>query len=742
MINGKIAPATTCTVDTFLNKLSENNKYNTSKIITAYKVAEKAHANQFRKSGEPYIIHPLCVSLILLELGMDTDTICAGMLHDVVEDTDMTLDDIRKQFGQDVAMLVDSVTKIGKIPSFSKEEQVAENIRRIVIATAKDIRVIIIKLADRLHNMRTLQHRDPAGQRRTARETMNIFAPIAHRLGIYAIQNELEELSFKYLDPFAYQQIDDLLELDKEGRERFIETIKNIILDEFKKYPNYTFLEKATIEGRVKSMYGMYKKMYIKHKDFNQVYDKYALRIIVDNKNDCYIVLGIIHDIFTPLPERVKDYIANPKPNMYQSLHTTVVGKEGIPFEVQIRSWEMHHNAEYGIAAHWKYKEGIKIENTRLDNRVNWFRNIIEAQQYCDDVEGIVDMIKDDRMAEDILVMTPKGDPITMPNGCTIIDFAYKIHTQVGHKAMGAKVNGVMVPLEYKIKSGDIVEIVTSKDINKGPNRAWLNVATTNEAKSKIRTWFKKEKRDENILQGKDMIDREFRRNKMHIPEEDMYNFLCDDFKRYNCETLDDFYASVGYGGIIISKIIQRLKNKYDKLYLPQQPQESTETKATRKSKKLKDNNSHGIVFENGLDNCEIKISQCCSPMPYDEIIGFITRGKGVVSIHKKTCPNYKSAMKKNNEPERWIEAHWREIKSEYFQASMEVIATDRIGLVFDITSIMTQSRIMIKHSSSGMLKNGNAIFRASIFIANLEQLNNLFDKLKKVDGVISVNRV
>ncbi|MEE7581579.1 MAG: bifunctional (p)ppGpp synthetase/guanosine-3',5'-bis(diphosphate) 3'-pyrophosphohydrolase [Oscillospiraceae bacterium] len=735
MMNNELAPITTCDLKTFLNRLIESDKYNTSKIITAYKVAEKAHKNQFRKSGEPYIIHPLCVSMILLDLGMDTDTICAGMLHDVVEDTDMTLDDIRKQFGQDVAMLVDSVTKIGKIPYFSKEEQVAENTRKIIMATANDIRVIIIKLADRLHNMRTLQHRTHDGQLRTARETMNIYAPIAHRLGIYAIQTELEELSFKYLDEFAYQQIESLLELDKKERENFIETIKQTIRDEFKKYPDYKFLENVTIDGRAKSIYSIYKKMFVRHKRFNELYDKYAIRIIVDDKNQCYIVLGIIHDLFTPLPERVKDYIANPKPNMYQSLHTTVVGKDGIPFEVQIRSWEMHRNAEYGIAAHWKYKERIKVEDPRFDNRVNWFRNILEAQQSCDDVESIVDMIKDERMNDDILVMTPKGDPITMPNGCTAIDFAYKIHTEVGHKAIGAKVNGAMVPLDYKIKSGDIVDIIDSKDDKKGPNRAWLNIATTTEAKTKIKTWFKKEKREENILQGKDMIEREFKRNQIHVPENEMYNFLCDDFKKYNCTTLDDYYASVGYGGIIISKIIQRLKVKYDKLYAP--PQEEVPTK-----KKSKDMNSHGIVFENGLDNCEVKISQCCSPMPYDDIIGFITRGKGVVSIHKTTCPNYKAAVRKNVDMERWIKAHWQEAKSEYFQANIEVIATDRIGLVFDITNIMTQSRIMIRHSSSGMLKNGNAIFRASISIASLEQLNNLFDKIKKIDGVISVNRV
>lgn len=745
MINNKIMPITTCDVNTFLNKLGEcnkNNKYDVSKIIHALRVAEEAHKGQFRKSGEPYIIHPICVSMILLELGMDTDTICAGLLHDVVEDTDMTLEDIRKMFGFTIAELVDSVTKIGQIPSLkipmTKEEQLAENVRKMIFATSRDPRVIIIKLADRLHNMRTLEHRSPNGQLRTARETMNIFAPIAHRLGINPIKNELEQLSFKYLDPFAYKQIDDLLEDDRVGREEFIEKIKQDILDEFKKYPQYEFLKHATLEGRVKSIYGLYKKMFLgkECKQFNQIYDKYAVRIIVDTKEECYVVFGIIHDLFTPMPNRVKDYIANPKENMYQSLHTTVVGKEGIPFEVQIRSWDMHKNAEFGIAAHWKYKEKLKWNDPFEDKRVNWFRNIIEAQQSCDDAENIIDMLKDERN-DGILVMTPKGDPINMPNGCTVIDFAYKIHTKVGHKAIGAKVNGAMVPLEYKIKSGDIVEIITSKDENKGPNRAWLNIATTNEAKNKIKSWFKKEKREENIIQGKEMLEHEFKRNRMRIPEDKVTEFLSDDLKRYNCDTMEDYFASIGYGGIVLSKIMPRLKNKYDKLYSP--VSEPIEPKSI--IKKDNSNKSHGIVFENGLDNCDIKISQCCSPMPYDDIVGFITRGKGV-SIHKTSCPNYKSSLKKGDSPDRWIKASWVESKAEYFQANIEVIATDRVGLVYDITSILMQSRIMIKHSNSGILKNKNAIFKASIFIASPEQLNNLFDKIRKVKGVISVNRV
>ena len=738
-MSNRIQPLETCNINMFLNKLMESNKYNVSKIVTAYNVASEAHKNQIRKSGEPYIIHPLCVSMILLELGMDTDTICAAMLHDVVEDTDMTLDDIRKKFGQDVAMLVDSVTKIGQIPSFTREEQQAKDVQKIIIATAKDIRVILIKLADRLHNMRTLEYRSPQGQLRTARETMNVYAPIAHKLGISSIKYELEELSFKYLDPFAYKNISQLLDADCKNREAFIERIKTSILDEFKKYPQYTFLKNATIEGRVKSLYSLYKKMYVGNKNFNDIYDKYAVRVIIDDKDSCYIVLGIIHDLFTPLPNRVKDYIANPKENMYQSLHTTVLGQEGIPFEVQIRTWSMHINAEYGIAAHWKYKDGKdQIESTKFDKRINWFRTIMEAQQSSDDVESIVDMIKDSRMEEDILTFTPKGLPITLKKGATAIDFAYRVHTDVGHQAIGAKVNNVLVPLEYKLKSGDIVDIITSKDPKKGPNRAWLNIVATVEAKSKIKSWFKKEKRDENIVQGKEMLMREFKRNRMNVPEQDMSNFLCDDFKRYNCNTLDDYYACIGYGGVIISKIIQRLKNKYDKMYTPIDEQEDIIEK-NAKNRKV-NNISQGIVFDNGLDNCEVKLSQCCNPVPYDDIVGFITRGKGI-SIHKTTCPNYKSAVRKNNEPERWITAHWAKGKFEYFQVNMEVIANDRIGLVFDITSIMTQSHIMIIHSSSGKLKNGNAYIRATISITSLDQMKNLFDKIKKVKGVISVNR-
>lgn len=740
MINHKIMPITTCDVNTFLNKLCENNQYNTSKIIKALRVAEEAHKGQFRKSGEPYIIHPICVSMILLELGMDTDTICAGLLHDVVEDTDVTLDDLRKQFGLKVAILVDSVTKIGQLPNLkvalTKDEQLAENVRKMVFATACDVRVIIVKLADRLHNMRTLEYRSPNGQLRTARETMNIFVPIAHRLGIYTIKNELEQLSFKYLDPFAYKQIDDLLECDRVGRDKFIQKIQQDILEEFKKYPQYEFLKKVSLEGRVKSIYGIYKKMFLKHIDFHQIYDKYAVRIITDTKEECYLIFGIIHDLFNPLPDRIKDYIANPKNNGYQSLHTTVVGKEGVPFEVQIRTWDMHKDAEYGVAAHWKYKENIKVKDPASDKRIAWFRNIMEFQQSCDDVEGIVDLIKDERN-ESIIALTPKGDVITMPKGSTVIDFAYKIHTKVGHRAIGAKVNGSIVPLEYEIRNSDMVEILTSKDENKGPNRAWLNIVTTNDAKSKIRSWFKRERREENILQGKEIVEREFRRNHMDVAEDKMVEFLSDDFKRYNCETIEDYYASIGYGGIVISKIMPRLKNKYDRLY---NSSLSTDER-NQPNRKDNSNKSHGIVFDNGLDDCDVKISQCCNPMPGDDIMGFITRGKGV-SIHKVTCPNYKSALKKGVDMERWIKAHWVESKLEYFQVNIEVVATDRIGFVYDVTSILTKCRIMIKHSNSGVLKNKNAIFRANIFIASADQLNSIFDKIRKVKGVISVYRV
>ncbi len=631
--------------------LAMDRQYDLSKILSAYQLAEKAHANQKRSSGQPYIIHPLAVADILLDLGMDTDTICVGLLHDVVEDTEYTLDDIRKLFGQDVAMLVDGVTKLNKVPNFNKEEQQATNVRKILLAMSHDIRVMIIKLADRVHNMRTLQYLPPQKQRIIALETMNVYAPIAHRLGIRAIKEELEDRAFHYLDPYAYSEIEHIMEIKKEEREQFIDSIKEKIR---KRLSQEHFQKEPEISGRVKSIYGIYKKVYMHHKSMDEIYDKYAVRVIVSTVPECYLVMGIVHDLFRPIPSRFKDYISTPKANMYQSLHTTVLGQEGIPFEIQIRTWEMHKNAEYGIAAHWKYKEGIQGKD-RMEERLAWVRKIIEAQQTADDVEEIVRAIKNDLAPEDIVVMTPRGDSISLPVDSTVIDFAYRIHTEIGHKTIGAKVDGKQVPLEYKLQTGQICEIITSKDPNKGPNRAWLNLAKTNEAKSKIRSWFKKECREENIATGKASLEQEFKRCHIRVPEEEMEAFLSDTFRRHNCNNLDDFYASIGYGGILLAKIMPRLKDLYEKQYgtAQEEPQEMPIVAPAQ-------NNDSNCIILDRIDDCVYKLAQCCNPIPGDEIIGFVTRGHGI-SVHTKNCINYQSALKRNDPEElnRWMPVQW-----------------------------------------------------------------------------------
>lgn len=722
------------TIDMLIQKiLTTDKQYDLSKIITAYEFAAKAHEGQTRSSGQPYIIHPLAVAFILLDLGMDTDTICAAILHDVVEDTPCTLDDLKKRFGQDVAMLVDGVTKLNKIPAFNREEQQAENVRKILLAMSQDIRVMIIKLCDRLHNMRTLKYRPLHKQRRTALETMNIYAPIAHRLGISAVKDELEDLAFHYLDPYAYSEIEHILEINKEEREAFIETIKSRIAQRFK---SEEFIEPPQIEGRVKSIYGIYKKVFVNHKSIDEIYDKYAVRIIVTTVAECYNVLGLIHDMFRPLPNRFKDYISTPKANMYQSLHTTVLGREGIPFEVQIRTWDMHETAEYGIAAHWKYKEGIQGKD-KMEQRLAWVRQVIEAQQTSDDVEEIVRIIKTDLAPEDIVVMTPKGDSISLPINSTVIDYAYRIHTEIGHKTVGAKVDGKIVPLDYKLQTGEICEIITSKDPEKGPNRAWLDIVKTNEAKAKIRSWFKKECREENIVQGKAELEREFKRHKMKVPEEKMEEFLADDLKRHNCSSVEDFYASIGYGGILLSKIISHLKDKYQKLYASSAADENEKPVSL-----IKPTSSKNTIILDKIDDCVVKFAQCCNPLPGDEIVGFITRGHGI-SVHTTSCTNYKAVLGRNNpeELERWCDIQWSEESNGALQTSIEVIATDRVGLVYDISSVLMESRIPIIHSSSRNLKNGNALFEATITIASTEQLENLFDKIRRIKDVISVER-
>lgn len=721
---------TVYTIDALIQKILDGDKqYDLSKVISAYELASKCHEGQKRDSGEPYITHPVAVAFILLELGMDTDTICAALLHDVVEDTSCSLEDIKKQFGQDVSMLVDGVTKLGKIPLFTREEQQAENVRKILLAMSQDIRVIIIKLCDRLHNMRTLHHRSEEKRRATALETMYIYAPIAHRLGIRAVKEEIEDIAFHYLDPFACSEIEQALEKTKAEREAFIDTIKERIEKRLEQY----FEIMPQIDGRVKSLYGIYKKVYMSGKQYDQIYDKYAVRIIVTTVTECYNVLGIIHDMFKPIPNRFKDYISTPKPNGYQSLHTTVIGREGIPFEVQIRTWEMNYTAEYGIAAHWKYKEGIQGKD-KFEERLAWIRQIIEAQQEADDVEEIVRTIKTDLAPEEVFSFTPKGDMISLPIGSTVIDFAYAIHTQVGHKMTGAKVDKRLVPLDYKLSTGEIVEIMTTNAPGHGPNRNWLNICRTNEAKSKIRSWFKKERREENIENGKAELEKEFKRNLIRVPEDELEEFLKEDLKRHNCQTLDDFYAAIGYGGVILSRFIQRLKDDYNKKYVSHDTPEITVEKVV-----ATETQKSGIIVDD-LDNCLIKFSQCCSPLPGDDIIGFITRGHGV-SIHKKDCINYASRNKASENESRWVEVQWSNNRNTNYKATVDIVSNNRNSLLADVSMALAESKIPIHEMSARELKNGNANIVLTIGIAGADQLNNIITRLRKISGVISVDR-
>ncbi len=715
-------------------KLKDSEKqYDTKKIFAAYEFANTAHTGQMRDSGEPYIIHPIAVACILLDLGMDTDTICAGLLHDVAEDTEFSIEDISKKFGADVAMLVDGVTKLKKIPLLTKEEQTAENVRKILLAMSEDIRVMIIKLADRIHNMRTLKYRAQDKQRATALETMNIYAPIAHRLGIRSIKEELEDLSFMYLDPYAYEEIERLIATRKADRQRIIDSITSKIRARLAQ----DFDKEFIIEGRVKSNYGIYKKIYRDGKEFDQIFDRYAVRIIVDTVNECYNVLGIIHDMFNPIPNRFKDYISTPKANMYQSLHTTVIGNEGSPFEVQIRTKEMHRTAEYGIAAHWKYKEGINTKYTKDDNRLAWVRQILETQQNTNDVEDIVRSIKSDLSTEDLFVFTPKGDMITLPNGANVIDFAYAIHTQVGHRMCGAKVDKKMVSLDHKLKTGEIVEIITNP--NHTPSRSWLKMCVTNEARSKIRTWFKRERREENIFEGRRTLETEFRRNLIRIPEDELEEFLSADMKKHNCETLDDFFAAIGYGGIQLSKLMQHLKTAYSKRV--QEKEMPEQQKVLEQVKESSVKNKSGVIVD-GIPDCEIKFAQCCNPLPGDDIVGFVTRGHGI-SVHKTDCANYLGQMSNEAQRERWLAVRWADSSEEnsYFKVTLDILATDRIGLLADISVELSNIRIPMHEATARELKNGNASVMVTISVAGVNQLNNVIQRLKKVPSVLSVDR-
>ena len=696
-------------------------------IDKAFKIADIAHEGQLRCSGQPYVIHPILVAKIVAELGMDKESVIAALLHDVVEDTDLTLEDVTEKFGKSVASLVDGVTKLGKVPLSTREEVQAENVRKMLLAMSEDIRVIIIKLADRLHNMRTLEFMPPQKQRDKALETLEIYAPIAHRLGIRAVKEELEDLAIKHLDPVGYAEIEKSLEVRGKSRRDYLDEIKGRIEERVCKS-----VKDAHIDGRVKSIHGIYRKMYMQNKNFDEIYDVYAIRIIVDTVIDCYNCLGIIHDMFRPIPGRFKDYISTPKANMYQSLHTTLIGKEGIPFEVQIRTWEMHYTAEYGIAAHWKYKLGIS-GTQKFEERLSWIRQLLESQKDTEDVEEIVRTIKSDLVPEEVFVFTPKGDVISLPTGATVIDFAYAIHSAVGNRMIGAKVDGRIVPIDYKVKTGEIVEVLTSSQQGKGPSRDWLKIVKTSEAKNKIRSWFKKEKREENIIEGKAELEREFKRNFIRLYDQELQSFLTKLAERQHCATLDDFYAAIGYGGISVIRMMPHIKEEYNKIL---KAKEESQIKIVPEKKKK---GSDGVIVE-GIDNCLVKFSKCCNPLPGDEIIGFITRGHGV-SIHNRNCTNVPRDIAAAAEPDRWIPAYWSNTVKEEFKATLLATCIDRVGLIADVSGQLANMHVMIHSLTTRELKDGRCTLLMTITVNGVDHLNSVIGRISKINGMLSVER-
>lgn len=701
-----------------------------AEIDKAFALAEDVHSAQLRYSGQPYIIHPIAVANILVDFGMDAQSIEAALLHDTVEDTDVTLAQLQSEFGSEVAALVDGVTKLGKVPLATKEEFQAENLRKMLLAMYQDIRVIIIKLADRLHNMRTLDFMAPQKKRDIALETIEIYAPIAHRLGIRAAKEELEDLAIRFLDPIAYADIEKSLDNMTRSRLEFLEDMKEKISARIS-----TVVKNPKIDGRVKSVHGIYRKMYMQNKNFDQIYDIYAIRIIVDSVIDCYNCLGLIHDMFRPMPGRFKDYISTPKPNMYQSLHTTVLGTDGIPFEVQIRTREMHRTAEFGIAAHWKYKLGLKGKSN-LDERLAWIRQMLDDQKESGDVQELVRAIKSDLIPEDVFVFTPRGDVINLPSGATVIDFAYAIHTAVGNKMVGAKVDGRIVPIDYKVKTGEIVEVLTSSQQGKGPSRDWLSIAKTSSARNKIRSWFKNEKRDENIAEGKLEIEREFRRNYIRLTEEEYNKFIRNLAARQRFDDLDDFYAAIGFGGVSVIRLMPYIKEEYNKNYRPQEQEPEilpTQVKTT------KSKGSDGVTVE-GVDNVLIKFSRCCNPLPGDNIIGFITRGHGI-SVHKRDCTNVPKELSACAEPERWVQVRWNKDVKKEFKAALQITSLSRIGLMADISVQLANMRVNINEISSRVAKDGRSTINMNITVSNVDHLKNVISRIEKVDGVLSVER-
>ena len=699
--------------------------YNMEMIEKAYRMANEAHKDARRRSGEPYICHPLAVARLVLDLGMDTESIAASLLHDVVEDTPITIDEVKSAFGAEVALLVDGVTKLTKIQFSSIEEQQAENLRKMLLAMSQDVRVMIIKLCDRLHNMRTGDAWPEQKRRDKARETMEVYAPIANRLGILNIKEELEDRSLHYLDPVGYEEISKLL--SERSGEEFLAGVSALI----EKRLEESGIHGAAMKRRVKSIYGIYRKMFVQNKSFDEIYDVYAVRIILDTITECYSALGLIHDMYHPLPNRFKDYISTPKPNGYQSLHTTVIGHEGIPFEVQIRTRQMDEQAEYGVAAHWKYKEGLGGHD-KLDERLAWVRQLLENQRVSEDSGNLLHDLKSDLLPEEVFAFTPKGDVINLPAGATCIDFAYAIHSAVGNRMVGCKVNNRMVPIDHVVATGEIIEVILGP-ADKGPSRDWLKIVKTSEAKSKIRNWFKKMRRDENIAEGRDALAKELRREGIAIPDDKLDEFVGGCCRRMRQNSAEDLYAAIGYGGITIANCMPKFKEEYQKLKAAEAPVTELPKVDLRKV-----HSTDGVVVE-GFDNTPIKFAKCCNPLPGDPIVGFITRGFGV-SIHKANCANAVSSMKDPSNAPRWVKAYWADSVKESYKAGVEILALDRNDLLKDVLNALSDMRVPIYNMNARQVDN-YGIVNLTIGINNTEHVDRVVARLGKIRDVLKVTR-
>ena len=721
------------TIEEVLETVKKSNRRADLKIIKrAYEYAKDKHKDQLRRSGEPYIIHPIQVAYILSTLGLDHSTICAALLHDVIEDTDVTLEDIAKEFSPEIAEMVDGVTKLSKLNYTSEQEQQVENYRKMFLAMGKDIRVILIKLADRLHNMRTLKYLTRDRQIANARETMDLYAPLANRLGMYSLKWELEDLSFKYLYPEDYRELVEGIDKKREERLKFIDQIMQEIKVELKKQKIV-----AEITGRAKHLYSIYRKMQRDNKTLDQIYDLFALRIIVNSVKDCYAALGVVHELYNPMPGRFKDYISVPKPNMYQSLHTTLIGPKGTPFEVQIRTWDMHRIAEYGIAAHWAYKEasflgGKKANVTVEEDKLSWLRETLEWQKDMQDPQEFLNTLKTELFEDEVYVFTPKGKILVLPNGATPIDFAYAIHAEIGNHMTGCKINSKMMPIVTKLKNGDIVEIVTS-DKSKGPSRDWLKFIKSSTAKTRIQQWFKKNEREANIAKGKDALEREVKRIGMSYQELFKPEFVDVAVNRYKFNSLDDMYASEGFGTITAGKIVSRVLEEYRKV----NKEENIEEKIEELKKTKEDKPSSSGIIVKGIDNCLVRLSKCCNPVPGDEIVGYITKGRGV-SVHRKDCKNVKDLFEEEN---RMIDVSWYTDEPSSYNVDIVMFSNDRDGLLADIISTVTAEKAPLMAVNSKVSKERIVITELTIEVNNIAQLNSVLKSLRKIDSVYDVKR-